>query len=209
MGIFKLRMRSITLCLCAGMAVAGALAGCAAKAQPSRQELDGAPGAFTFSSGGTTHIDIFEQGAEYLSKGNFAAAEPIYRQLIVLEPDNASGYVGLGSSLFFQDRYPEAQEAYAQAADLAPEMAEAHIGLGSVAMKTGDMETAMNEYSRALYLDDSSADAHWGLALALETEGHAAGAVTHLKRVLELAPDSILAEMAQAKIDELEAGSNP
>ena len=85
----------------------------------------------------------------------------------------------------------------------------AYIGLGSVERQTGDLDTALNNYSKALDLDESNADAHWGLAITLVDQGHPLGAISHLERVLELTPGSTLAELAQAKIDEIQGNSNP
>jgi len=71
------------------------------------------------------------------------------------------------------------------------------------------MDGAMNDYSKAIDLDERSADAHWGLALTLVAQGHPGGAIAHLKRVIEVAPDATLADIAQAKLDDLAADSNP
>ncbi len=185
------------------------LSACAATPRMERGELEGAPGAFTYSGGLTTHTDIFQQAVQLLSEGDYAGAESVYRGLVDLEPANPGAYVGLGSSLFFQDRFAEARAAYTRASELDRQSAKAHIGLGSVAWKTGDADTAMNEYSKALDLDESSADAHWGMAVALEAQGRTAAAISHLERVLVLTPGSGVAELAQSKLDELRAGSSP
>jgi tetratricopeptide (TPR) repeat protein len=185
------------------------LPACAARPQTARSELEGAPGAFTFSGGLTTHVDMFERAAHLLSEGDDVGAESIYRRLVDLEPANPSAYIGLGSSRFFQDQFVEARQAYTYVSDLDGDSAEAHVGLGSVAWRKGDVDEAMNEYSRALDIDESSAEAHWGMAVALEAQGHSARAISHLERVLELAPGSTLAGLAQPKLNDLRASSNP
>lgn len=182
-----------------------ALSACAGTAQRGRTEIPDLPGAFTFSAGRTTHVDLFDHAGDLLAAHEFEAAESIYRRIITLEPDNDSGYIGLGSSLFFQNRYDEAFEAYTRASQLAPESAEAFVSLGSVASRTGDLDSALNSYAKALDLDERNADAHWGMALALISQDHPGGAIAHLERVIALAPASSLADQARAKLWQLES----
>lgn len=191
------------------MTAALALSACSGVAESGRTEIEGLPGAFTYSKGRTANVDLFQDAGDLLANHHFEAAESVYRQIISLEPENESGYVGLGSSLFFQERYDEARQAYEAAARLAPESAEAFVGLGSVASRTGDLVGAADHYSRALDLDEHSADAHWGLALALVAQGDPERAISHLERVIELVPGSTLADLAKSKLEDLRADSRP
>lgn len=186
-----------------------AVSACGSELRKSRDGLEGAPGAFTFSGGSTAHADMFHQAAQLLSEGDHAGAESIYRRLVDLEPADPAGFIGLGSSLFFQDRLDEAAGAYTHAIELDEDSSEAHIGLGSVALKAGDVDAALDEYSKALDLNEESAEAHWGMALALQAHGEPAGAISHLERLVELAPDTALAALAQSRLDVLQSPAEP
>ena len=172
--------------------------------RPSKsQEIEGLPGGFKYSEGTSSVTEMHQVAADHLSHSEFAEAEAVYRQIIEIEPDNHNGYVGLGSSLFYQNKLTEAQDAYSKALELSPESAMALIGLGSVAHRNENYEAAIDYYSQALETNDQLADAHWGLAIALEDAGRIEEAIEHFNQVLQLAPDSQIAEYANAKLADL------
>jgi len=185
------------------------LTACGAATPIVQGDIEEVPGPFAFSGGLTLHPDLFTKASHYLSTGQAEKAEATYRELIELEPSNENARIGLGSSLFLQERYDEALVAYKGASYLAPKSVEATIGEATVARATGDLETSLNLYSKAISLDESNADAHWGKAITLAALGRMQPAIAHLERVLELAPETALAAQAQAKIDELEAAAGP
>jgi tetratricopeptide (TPR) repeat protein len=171
--------------------------------------IEEVPGPFAFSGSRTLHPALFAKAGHYLSTEQAEKAEAIYRELIEIEPSNEDARISLGSSLFLQERYDEALAAYKEASHMAPESVEATIGQATIARATGDLENSLNLYSKAINLDESNADAHWGKAVTLALLGRMQPAIAHLERVLELAPETALADQAQAKIDELEAAAGP
>jgi len=199
--------RASLILLMLGIFASLSLTSCGAQAPIVQGDLEEVPGPFAFSGGRTLHPDLFTKAGHYLSTGQAEKAEATYRELIEIEPSNENARIGLGSSLFLQERYDEALAAYMEASNLAPESAEATIGEATVARATGDLETSLDLYSKAINLDESNADAHWGKAITLAALGRAQPAIAHLERVLELAPETALADQARAKIDELEAAA--
>jgi tetratricopeptide (TPR) repeat protein len=167
------------------------------------QEIEELPGGFKYSEGTSSVAEMYQVATDHLIRSEFAEAETVYRQIIEIEPDNHNGYVGLGSSLFYQNKLAEAQDAYSKALELSPESAMALIGLGSVAHRNENHEAAIDYYSRALEVNDQLADAHWGLAITLEDAGRIDEAIEHFNQVLQLAPDSEMAEYANAKLADL------
>jgi tetratricopeptide (TPR) repeat protein len=181
------------------------LSACGPAQGNSGQEIDNAPGAYTFSEGKTSYPHLYQQAIDHLERNEYRAAEAIYRDLIDNESGNASGYIGLGTALFLQDRFEEAQAAYAKALDIAPDSVDALIGLGSASHRQGEAAKASDYYARALEIEPDNPQALWGLATNLELMGQREKAIEHLERIVELSPDSGLAAEAVKRIREIRA----
>jgi tetratricopeptide (TPR) repeat protein len=173
--------------------------------QTARREVESLPGAVLLPEESTSLPGMFELALGHLSRHDFEQAEEVYREIIAVEPEKPAGYVGLGSSLLYQDRLQEAGQAYERALSLSPDSILARIGLGSVALMRDDYATAERFYAQALEIDRNLADAHWGMALALDRLGRGQEALLHLVRFLALAPDSQLAEDARNLMTEIRA----
>ncbi len=168
-----------------------------------REEIEGLPGAVKISEGRSSLVTLYEDAAEHLSNQEFKEAEEIYRKILEVEPDKANGYIGLGSSLIYQDRLDEAYEAYLEAQRLSPESVAVQIGLGSIFYLYGDYQVSERYYAKALELDPTQPDAHWGRALALEMLGRGKEAIHHLEQFILLAPDSQQLDEAQRMLDDI------
>ncbi|MFN2143727.1 MAG: tetratricopeptide repeat protein [Anaerolineales bacterium] len=179
------------------------LASCSPIFGSSGQEIENAPGAYTFTEGTTSYPQLYRQAVRHLQQGEYTEAEAVYGDLIEKEPENSNGYIGLGASLNLQGRYAEAREAYLEALEIAPDSVEALIGLGSAFLMQGEYEKAKQQYTRALELALEDPNAHWGLALALERLGETEAASEHLEKVIELSPGTDLAESAHTLLQDL------
>ncbi len=80
-------------------------------------------------------------------------AEQAARQALVLDPNNASAHVALGSVLRDRRRYPESEAAYMRALALDPDNAEAHHQYGEFFEATGRQADALRSYERSVALD--------------------------------------------------------
>jgi len=165
--------------------------------------MDGLPGAVLHTEGDTILPELHRTARDYLSRGEFSQAETTYQEIILKAPEEAVGYVGLGSSLLYQNNYQAAEESYTQALERSPESVMARIGLGSTALNRNDPSTAARYYQEAVNLDPAAADAYFGLALALKALSRYDEAVENLESVLQLAPGSQMAGWAQELLDEL------
>ena len=176
---------------------------CSLSSTNDSQEIKDLPGGFTLTEGTSSVVDLYNVATDYVSHSEFAEAEAIYRQIIEIEPENHNGYIGLGSSLIYQNKLSEAQDAYSQALALSPKSTMALIGLGSVAHQNLEYESAIAYYCSAVELNDQLAQAHWGLAITLEDMGRFEEAIEHLEQFLLLASDSQLADLANDRLSSL------
>ena len=176
---------------------------CAPTRSKNQQEIESAPGAYTFSEGNTRYVHRYQDALDHFEKNEYSEAEAIYRELTEKEPENTNGYIGLGSALTAQDRFEEALEAYTDAIEISPNAVEALIGLGSASYMLADYQNASSYYTKALEHDGENPNAHWGLAITLVQMGQAGAALAHLEAVIELVPNSNLAIDAENMIDEI------
>lgn len=180
------------------------LSGCQGEARFNNSELENVPGAYAYSEGESKYVNLYQRAAQHLGSNEFADAEEVYRELIQLEPENFNGYIGLGSSLFFQDQYEDAREAYQMAFDLNPNSVQAIIGIGSAYSASGQYELAVDAYRTAIDIDPDEVNAHWGLAIVMDKEGYSKDEIiVHLEKIIKIDPKSALAVEARDWIDRL------
>jgi tetratricopeptide (TPR) repeat protein len=148
---------------------------------------------------------LYQEAKALLEKGEVAQAERVYCRIIAAEPNNAGGYIGLGTCLITQWDLAEAERAYKRALELEPNSGMAITGLGSVAYRQGDFKLAVSYYQRVLASGAYLAEAHWGLALAYDALHDGEQALHHYESFLERAPNSNFAGQARAKIKDLRA----
>ena len=86
------------------------------------------------------HLD---DGVEHLEAGRYAEALAACRKAIVLKPDFADAYCGVGCACFRLKKYPDALAAFMQAVALEPDNMFAHSYMGSCYEK-------LEQYSHAI-----------------------------------------------------------
>ena len=202
-SVYMLRRSSVL-----AMVLALLLAACGPVSGSREEEIEGVPGAFTFSEGKTAYRHLYRRAIEHLEQNEYRAAEAVYRELIEQEPGNANGYVGLGTALGLQERFREAETAYMQALRISPDSVAARIGLGSAYSGLDDLVRATEQYARALELDPDNLQAHWGLAVTFNRLGQTEESLEHLARIVELAPGTGLALDAQNLMREIRPGGD-
>jgi Flp pilus assembly protein TadD len=142
---------------------------------------------------GQTEVpELYREAAAALDRNDTARAEELYRKCLAAEPDNAQGYIGLGTVALHTGALDTARTQYENALAMDPRSASAHLGLGSVAHVKGDHKRAITEYGTVLELRGEDADAHWGLALSYDALGDTAKARMHAQKFISLAPQSPL-----------------
>jgi tetratricopeptide (TPR) repeat protein len=168
-----------------------------------RAEIPTLPGGVAYGEGFSTVSNWFQEAKSLLGKRDLVEAEKVYRKIIAAEPNNAPGYIGLGSCRFWQEDLEGAEEQYQKALTLNPRSSQALLGLAAVASRFGKHEKAVDFYERVLAVDGMLADAHWGLANNQYELKRNEQALRHYERFLELAPESSLAAKARDRIDQI------
>ncbi|MGE3315998.1 MAG: tetratricopeptide repeat protein [Planctomycetaceae bacterium] len=175
----------------------------------NRVEYDSLPGSVSYNEGTSNYPEMYHEAADLTEQGKHSEAEALYRKIIALEPDNALGYIGLGSCRIDQHDLQGAEENYRRAAKLDPKSSMASLGLGSVFLQRDEFEAAIEFYTRALALAPDLPDPHWGLATTYDEMGDRQKAGHHFREFLKIAPDSNLAPIAKQMLARYEARPDP
>src|ERR1700730_4783580 len=94
--------------------------------------------------------EAIEKGSKARDDQNFVEAESQYRRALVLNPNEARAYYGLGNTFFDQEHYDDAVAAYGEATRLKSDYAEAFNDLGFVYAKQKRYTEAIENYKRAI-----------------------------------------------------------
>jgi tetratricopeptide (TPR) repeat protein/predicted Ser/Thr protein kinase len=130
-----------------------------------------------------------------LEVGNYAAAEPIYRDLAATS-GSGTDLANLGTALFYQHKVQEAITAYERAAATDPDDPVSQSNLGDAYLWSGDAATARRYYARGLAICDRLLAAgvddpavQEARATCLAHLGRAPEAVLQASQVLRNQPD--------------------
>ena len=133
-------------------------------------------------------------------KGECAAAEPYYRRIIELKPEDAEWRCDLGYSYYLQQRWPEAETEFREAIARSPGLRRAHNNLGLLLARTGRGQDAIAEFAQA---GCSRAQAEANLAFAFTLAGRWQDAQAAYRRALYGDPDLTAARDGLRNIDSL------
>lgn len=106
------------------------------------------------------------QGALYLSKGEFQKAEFEFKTAIELSPDYAEAYSNLGLVYKRMNRLDEALVNFRKATECNPNYASAYNHMGAVYLAQEKYDDAIKVLRKAIDKDRSFADAYYDLGLA-------------------------------------------
>lgn len=98
-------------------------------------------------------IGLFKQAKEAEKRGDWAAAEQLYRQGLSNDDDISGGWNNFGVCLMRQQKYIEAVPALQRAADLSPRDPTPYENLGLVYHQAGYAEEALKAYEMSLARD--------------------------------------------------------
>jgi len=99
----------------------------------------------------STVQSLLQQAWATHQAGNVAAAESVYRQILVRHPQNAATMVYLGIALFDQRRFVQSATAYREALAIQPHFPIAWNNLGNTLRMLGDLTQADECFTRALH----------------------------------------------------------
>lgn len=116
------------------------------------------------------------------------AAEHVYREVLRVEPNNASAIHFLGMAIWQAGRADDGIGLVRRSIELAPRTASFHANLGVILVALGRHEEALRALHEAVKLQPDFAQAHCNIGICLETEGRLEEAERAFARAKELHP---------------------
>lgn len=135
--------------------------------------------------------DLFDQGIALHQRGDLAAAEGLYQQVLLLEPKSFGPRHMLGVIRFQQGRLDQAAALIQDALLLNPNVAPAWINLGNVHNAAGRPDQAAVAYAQAWALQPGDAALLGALVTVLRTSGQREEALARMDQLVALKPDDI------------------
>ena len=151
--------------------------------------------------------EILYQAAQFfLAVHDIERAEQLFRTAASIRPNNLYILIGLGQSLFAQERYDEAVEIFEQAEAIQTgdwQDAVAHVWLGRTYVKSGQLEEALREFEMAAQLHPADSDNFVRLGDAYQLIGEEDKALEAYRQALSVNPVN---EWALKRISDLQKG---
>jgi len=126
----------------------------------------------------------------YFDRGEFDKAEEIYRQILELDPTEATAHSNLADILTQRGRFEEAEEHYKKALQILPNLKSARQNLAILLAEQQRLEEAAREFGEILRFYPDNARAHYNLSLALTQMGKEEEARRHMEDALRLQRNS-------------------
>jgi predicted aspartyl protease/tetratricopeptide (TPR) repeat protein len=149
-----------------------------------------------FALAGTCHTaagfsdkKAYNKGYRALRKGDFEAAEKIFRELLIKDAHDTEARLGLS---FTQLKQRSLQAAYDNAARVImqdPLSARAHALLGAAILGAGEFSLSVEEFRTALTINGDEALAVAGLAMVDFYENRMPSALAGLRKAVNMDPD--------------------
>ncbi len=124
--------------------------------------------------------------------GRTAEALELYREMLVLQPDDAHLRWHLGRALLALGKFEAAIEAHRAAVLLDPDAVDAWTGLASALQQTGQYEEAIAPLEAAIWLDPKNIDIYVNLGGALLSTGDLEGALAVNAEARRVRPESYM-----------------
>lgn len=139
-------------------------------------------------------------GVIYQRSGHADAAERVFGELLMRQPDHTQSLHNLVTLLEQQGRSAEANPLRARLAALEPEPPYHWFALGQQALRRGDARTARDLFAREVARADYSSEFHYWLAVAHYQLGETAAAQHHLERAEALSTSRNDRDLYAAKL---------
>ncbi len=133
--------------------------------------------------------ELIQNGVRLHLAGRVQEAEPIYRQVLDIDPDHADANHLLGGLAHQAGYHEQARELISRAIAAAPNQSLYHFNLGTALQELGRLEDALASYQKALAIEPSFADAHNYLGVVLGSLGRMGDAVASYQKALAIKPD--------------------
>ncbi len=106
---------------------------------------------------------LFKEGRGHFMAGRYSAAVKSYKELLALDPSNATAFYMLGVAHQKLRDYDQARSAFEKAVQIDTSYALAHVALGNLAARQRDEQATLKYYRRAIELDSTQVKAYYGI----------------------------------------------
>jgi tetratricopeptide (TPR) repeat protein len=144
---------------------------------------------FFVSSTAFASTKAHTKGLKALKKGDYTAAEKIFREILGKDARDTEARLGLSFSLLKQRNLQGAYDNAARVIMLDPLSARAHAILGASILGAGEFRLSIEEFRTALSLDEREALAISGLAMVDFYENRIGTALSGLRKAVSIDPD--------------------
>ena len=140
---------------------------------------------------------------------HFAKAIEEYKKYIEIIPQDAVGYIGLGTTYLYVGRdlnrkfYRFAAENLLKAIEIDPNLLDAYSNLGTVYYLQGKPEEAIQIYNEAIKISPDEPDLYFNLGMLYALEKDNKKASTYWKKTLALDPDNAEAKKGLAQLEKI------
>nr|WP_245215692.1 tetratricopeptide repeat protein [Pararoseomonas baculiformis] len=136
------------------------------------------------------------------AKGDPAAAEPLYREVLAREPGRTGARHALGNALLLLGRLDDARSELQAASEADPRNPLPVHLLGVVEARRGDRAAALAAMTRALEIEPRFAEAHATRGSLLVAEGQMEAALAAYRSALEARPGFVPALLGAGMIQQ-------
>jgi tetratricopeptide (TPR) repeat protein len=126
--------------------------------------------------------------------GNIDSAVPIYREILLAEPDQPEALHLLGVATLQCGKPTQAIELLERAVTLAPENPKAQNNLGAALLAAGQLDPAARHFAHARDLAPDFDEAWYNLGRALQGMGRNKEALAHYRKTIELNENHLAAQ---------------
>ncbi len=128
---------------------------------------------------------------KHSERGEYDAADSLYHEALLLEPNNSSAHTGLGLVYLERGQTTEADEEIDLALSLTPEDPRVQFAAGEYYRRIGRPDLAINAFQKVLNSDINNVEAHLRLGIIYLDAGRNKNAVWEFRRVCELDADNV------------------
>jgi tetratricopeptide (TPR) repeat protein len=140
------------------------------------------------AGGAARTAQLFNTALAHHQRGDLAAAEQLYRQILAGEPQHAGSLHFLGVLAYQLGQFEQAIELIGRAIASDGRVALFHGNLGNVLLAAGRLDAAIGAYEHAQALAPQDAQAQCNLGMALAHAGRREEAAARFERALSLQP---------------------
>jgi len=145
-----------------------------------------------------SEAELFTRGSQRLKAGRLAEAAEDFREMVALDPRDATARMYLGIALARAGDRKAALEQYLEALRLAPNNGGVHYNLGVVLTALGSEAEAIEHFQAAVQSDPQLTQAHFQLANLLMRKGRYGEAAPEYAAVIGMEPRNGFARLMEA-----------